>query len=119
MSVVKSYEELRNSALEAIDKKRPSGKFRAVLGYAICSISVGADNVLCSMQETVKQAQLDNIIIETTGCIGMCCREPLLDIFTPEGKQYTYEYVNEKMARAIIISHSMYDEPIKEWLIKD
>ncbi|WDV45890.1 (2Fe-2S) ferredoxin domain-containing protein [Clostridiaceae bacterium M8S5] len=118
MSIVTSYQQLRSEALEAIDKKRPSGKFRAVLGYSICSVSVGANDVLISLQETVKQAELDNIIIETTGCIGMCCREPLLDIYTPEGEKYTYEYVNQKMARAIIISHSMYDEPINEWLIK-
>lgn len=119
MAKVKSYKELREEAVKAIDKKRITGKFRAVLGYAICSVSVGAGNVLTSMQETVKEAELDNMIIETTGCIGMCSKEPLLDIYTPEGERYTYEYVNDKMARAIIISHSMYNEPIKDWLIKD
>ncbi|MTI66831.1 MAG: (2Fe-2S) ferredoxin domain-containing protein [Firmicutes bacterium] len=111
------YKELRQSAEETIEKKK-RGKLRIVLGYAICSVSVGANEVLRALEETVVEAELKDVIIETTGCIGLCSKEPLVDVITKEGKKYTYELVDKKKARAILISHAMYNEPVDEWLIK-
>lgn len=112
------YQQLRESAEEAIKSKKESGKIRAVLGYSICSVSVGANEVLRAMQEVLVEADIHNVILETTGCIGLCYKEPLLDIYMPNGMKYTYELVTPSKARAIIVSHSLYGEPMEEWLLK-
>ena len=112
------YQNLRKSAEEAIKNKRENGKIRAVLGYSICSVSVGANEVLRAMQEVLVEADIDNVILETTGCIGLCSKEPLLDIYMPNGERYTYGLVTPQKARAIVIYHSLYGEPMEEWLLK-
>lgn len=119
MTYMETYQSMRKTAEENIRNKRKKGRLRAVLGYSKCSISVGASNVLRALQEVLSEAEIDDVIIETTGCIGLCSREPLLDIFTSDGERYTYELVTPKMAKAIIISHSLYDENIEEWLLKN
>ena len=118
MSYREIYDELRKSAEESIKNKETDGKIRAILGYSLCSVSVGANEVLRALQEVLVEAEIKNVIIETTGCIGLCSKEPLLDIYMPNGKRYTYEQVTAKKARAIILSHSLYHEDIEEWLIK-
>lgn len=112
------YDRLRTTAENAIENKRKNKKLRFVLGYSMCSVSVGASEVLKALQETLVDASIDNVIIETTGCIGLCSKEPLVDVYTPEGERYTYEFVTPKKARAILISHSLYNEDIDEWLLK-
>ena len=119
MTNIKFYKNLRATAEENIKNKRKKGRIRAVLGYSKCSVNVGANDVLKALQEVLSEAEIKDVIIETTGCIGLCSREPLLDIFTYEGKRYTYELVTPKMAKAIVISHSLYDENIIEWLLKN
>lgn len=119
MTNIKFYQDLRATAEENIRTKRKKGRIRAVLGYSKCSVSVGASDVLKALQEVLSEAELDDVIIETTGCIGLCSQEPLLDIFTSEGERYTYGLVTPKMAKAIVISHSLYDENINEWLLKN
>lgn len=111
------YGYLRERAEESVREKR-KGKIRAVLGYSMCSISVGANGVLESMQQALSDGGLENVIIETTGCQGLCSREPLLDIYMPDGRRFTYELVTPEKARAIIVSHSVSGECINEWLIK-
>lgn len=117
MSYKEFYDKLRKTAEEKIKNKR-NGKIRAVIGYGKCSVSVGAKDVLKAVQEVVEEADIDNVIIETTGCIGLCSKEPLLDIYMPNGEKFTYEFVTAKKARAIIISHVMYGEAMTEWLLK-
>ncbi|WP_425448698.1 (2Fe-2S) ferredoxin domain-containing protein [Dethiothermospora halolimnae] len=111
------YDRLRDSAEDKIDKKR-KGKIRAVLGYSKCSVSVGANEVLKAMQEVLVEGEIEDVIIETTGCIGLCSKEPLLEIYTKDGDRYTYELVTPKKARAIILSHSLYDEELEEYILK-
>lgn len=118
MSYLEIYDRLRECAEKEIKKKRKD-KIRAVLGYSICSISVGANEVLKELQNTLIVEQLDNVIIETTGCNGLCHKEPLLNIITSEGEKYSYEFVTPEKARSILIAHALYDEFIPEYLIKE
>ncbi|SHK11510.1 (2Fe-2S) ferredoxin domain-containing protein [Paramaledivibacter caminithermalis] len=117
MSYKEIYDSLRKKAEEAIDNKR-NGKIRVVLNYSMCSVSVGANEVLKALQEVVAEGQFDDVIIETTGCAGLCSKEPILDVYMPDGERYTYEFVTPKKARAIVVSHTMYDEHIDKWLLK-
>ena len=117
MGYMEAYDAFKEKAKEAIDHKR-KGKIRAVLNYSMCSVGVGANEVLRAMQEVVAEGKYDNVIIETTGCMGICSKEPILDVFMPDGERYTYEFVTPKKARAIIVSHTMYNEQIDEWLLE-
>lgn len=117
MDYMEIYDALRQKAKEAVENKR-KGKIRAVLNYSMCSVSVGANEVLRALQEVVAEGKFHDVIIETTGCVGLCSKEPILDIYMPEEKRYTYEFVTAKKARAIIVSHVMYNEPMDEWLLE-
>lgn len=112
-----TYEQLRKAAEERINSKR-KGKIRVLVCYTSCSIGVGANEVLKSMQETLKYSSIDNVIIETTGCLGICTKEPLVDVYMPDGSKYSYELVDEKKAMIIILSHSQLGKPVEEYLLK-
>ncbi len=112
----KIYDLLRQTAQENLEMKK-SCKIRVVLGYSICSISVGANEVLKELQEALIDLGLDNVLIETTGCIGLCSKEPLLDVYIDNKERYTYEQVTAKKARAILVSHALYEETLEKYLI--
>ncbi|KAB3530701.1 (2Fe-2S) ferredoxin domain-containing protein [Alkaliphilus serpentinus] len=113
-----TYNQLRNAAEDSLAKKNCKGRIRVLLGYSTCSVTVGANEVLKALQEAVAYGQLRNVIIETTGCVGLCSKEPLIDVIMPDDKKFTYELVTPKKAMAIVINHSLYEEDVEEWLIK-
>jgi NADP-reducing hydrogenase subunit HndB len=41
-----------------------------------------------------------------------------VDVYTPDGNKYTYEFVDGEMARKIILSHSELGNPLEEYLLK-
>lgn len=113
----KIYDLLRQSAEEKLKEKK-NCKLRIVLGYSICSMSVGANEVLKELQQSLVDLELDEVLIETTGCAGLCSREPLLDVYTDNNEKYTYELVTPKKARAILVTHALYGEALEKYLIK-
>ncbi|MBN1771769.1 MAG: NADH-quinone oxidoreductase subunit NuoF [Deltaproteobacteria bacterium] len=50
-----------------------------VVGTATCGVAAGANKVLARLQQVVAEKELDVQVTET-GCIGLCYREPLLEV---------------------------------------
>ncbi|MGE5380757.1 MAG: NADH-ubiquinone oxidoreductase-F iron-sulfur binding region domain-containing protein [Methylocystaceae bacterium] len=73
------------------------------VGMGSCGIAAGALPVMEALQSEINFRQAD-IIVEPTGCIGMCYLEPLIDIVTDD-QTYTYGRVTAAMANEILAVH--------------
>ena len=88
-----------------------------VVGLGSCGIAAGARHAYeVFSEEPVIKAK--GIILEPTGCIGACHREPLVEVRETNGKSYLYSEVDEKRAREIIKRHVEKGEVIEDWLVK-
>ncbi|MFO8234230.1 MAG: NADH-quinone oxidoreductase subunit NuoF [Bacteroidales bacterium] len=89
---------------------------KVLVGLASCGIAAGAQKVFDKLQEIKKADKLD-IELKKTGCIGMCYREPLVEIIDENGS-YLYGDVDDQRAVEIMDKHIGSDEPIKEYVVK-
>ncbi len=58
------------------------GKVKIMVGMATCGISAGADKVWKALEGKIAELKLD-VLLEKTGCIGFCQKEPLVDVVYP------------------------------------
>lgn len=86
---------------------------------AKCSISAGAAEVLKAVQDTVKEEVIENVIVEITGCIGLCHMEPILIVEEVDTSKVIYNFVTPKKAKTITLVHGLYGNPVYQWTIKD
>ena len=78
-------------------------KVKIFVGMATCGISAGAEKVFQAIQEEVQKAGLD-WVVDRTGCIGFCQREPLVDVILPGKPRLTYEKMNPEKAKELLRS---------------
>lgn len=88
--------------------------YKITVGMATCGVSAGADRVYKSF-ENLLQGKKD-ISLNMTGCMGMCYREPLVEIFDGKTK-YLYGDVDEKKAQKIFDSHIVNNTPLEELIV--
>ncbi len=87
---------------------------KVIVGLGSCGIAAGAKKVY----NELKQINKDNIFnLDQTSCIGMCYKEPLVEIVDETGS-YIYGDVDEKRAHEIIERHVKGNEIIKDWVVK-
>jgi NADH-quinone oxidoreductase subunit F len=91
-------------------------KPRVLVGLASCGIAAGAQKTFDKINEIKKADNLD-MEVKKTGCIGMCYREPLVEIVDESGS-YLYGEVDEKKAVEILDKHIENEEPIKDYVVK-
>ena len=78
---------------------------KVIIGMGTCGMSAGAQQVYDRMQEILSENP-GTFALSRTGCIGMCYREPLLEV--REGDRRTiYGQVTPETAAAIFDSHVM------------
>jgi NADH:ubiquinone oxidoreductase subunit F (NADH-binding)/(2Fe-2S) ferredoxin/Pyruvate/2-oxoacid:ferredoxin oxidoreductase delta subunit len=102
-------EVLRASALEA--GKRSA---RITVHMGTCGISCGAEKVLKTLKGALEECGRKDIFITSSGCAGMCKKEPLVTIEKLGEEPIRYEEVDEKKAAQIFEQHVLGGEVVKE-----
>jgi len=91
-------------------------KVRITVHMGTCGISSGADKVLNVLQEEIKACKGNGIAITTSGCAGICNREPLVTIEIAGQEPVKYCEVDGEKARRIFEQHVIDGQPVAEWV---
>jgi len=117
---MKSLDELkalREKSLKDIQTRKTDNKPRIIIGMGTCGIAAGARKVISSIMDEVKEKDLD-IVITQTECIGMCEKEPLVDVEMPNEPRITYGHVTAENIKEIILEHIIKGNIVESLVIK-
>ena len=89
---------------DLFDKYSGMEKDRIIIGMGTCGIAAGARNILKTVMEEIDKRDLD-VEVTQTGCIGMCEKEPLIDVKMPNEPSITYGHVTSENVKKIISEH--------------
>ena len=106
-----SYQDLDQLRGEWIEKLETPPQMRVVDGMATCGISAGARQVFDRFKDEFRKRQIDNIILEEVGCIGMCVYEPIVEIFEKGKDKVSYIHVDPDKVTSIIEEHILGGRP--------
>ena len=104
-------EILRSSLLK-------SGKTtaRVTVHMGTCGISSGADKILEILNKEVESSGRKDIVITTSGCAGICNREPLITVETAGQEPIKYAQVDAHKAHQIFHAHVLAGQVVSEWV---
>jgi len=80
-------------------------KVKVIIGMGTCGIAAGAREIMNAVLKELEVRNLHNVAVETTGCIGMCQNEPLLDVIRPGEPRITYCAVTPPDVSRIVSEH--------------
>jgi (2Fe-2S) ferredoxin len=121
MTTIKSLEDLKKAKEEALkkrDAKVASGVAQVIVGMGTCGIAAGARDTMKSILDTIEKESLTGIIVTQTGCIGLCEKEPIVQVVIGEGPKVTYGKVDAEVAKQILHDHVIKGKPVKEHMIQ-
>ncbi len=85
------------------------------VGLGSCGIAAGAHKTFEKIKALKEQENLP-FELQKTSCIGMCYREPLVEI-TDDTGTYIYGDVNEDRAVEVIEKHINQHDPIRDYIV--
>ncbi|MCI0473179.1 MAG: SLBB domain-containing protein, partial [Ignavibacteria bacterium] len=89
---------------------------KVIVGLGSCGIAAGAGKVYDEIKR-IREADNLDFELKKTSCIGMCFKEPLVEIIDETGS-YLYGEVDSKRADEIIEKHIVNFSPVNEYIVK-
>lgn len=72
-----------------------------IIGKGTCGLAAGAQKVEDAIRAELSKLNI-KAKIETTGCVGICAQEPIVDIKLPGGDRFSYSNVTPKIVPKLI-----------------
>lgn len=118
MPKVKSLDELRKL------REQVSGEIATrietgttiIVGMGTCGIAAGARDTMRAILKELDERDI-NAHVRTVGCIGMCAREPLVDIAQAGKARVTYGNITTEMVPRLIEEHLKKGQVVEEWVV--
>ncbi|KPL82743.1 NADH dehydrogenase [Thermanaerothrix daxensis] len=120
MPTIKSLDDLKRIREEALAKRKAkttSGQVQITVAMGTCGIAAGARDTMKAILETIAEKNLEGIIVTQTGCIGLCEREPIVQITVGDQPKVTYGKVTPEVARRILEEHVLKGQVVQDHVV--
>ena len=120
MPTVKTLEDLKKLREEAQEKRRvksASGNIQVIVGMGTCGIAAGARDTMKAILDVIQSDNLSGVVVTQTGCIGLCEKEPIVQVVVGEQPKVTYGKVNGQAARRIMQEHVVGGQAVTDLVI--
>jgi NADP-reducing hydrogenase subunit HndB len=97
-------------------KARTDAATTITIGMGTCGIAAGAREVMHAILDEL-DARGIAAHVTTVGCIGMCSREPLVDIRQGDEARVTYGNISPEMVPKLIEEHLVNGDVVDEWVV--
>ncbi len=108
------------SDLENIRRKmndRTAGCTRIVVGLGTCGQAAGAQQVYDAIRQEIETLHLQDVILEATGCVGICQFEPVVEVYSPDHVRTTYVRMTPERGARMVQQHIQGGNPLAEFTI--
>jgi NADP-reducing hydrogenase subunit HndB len=75
-----------------------------------CGIAAGAREVMDMVLQEIEEAAVSDVIVTTSGCMGLCSKEPLVTVEIVGSDPIKYELMNSAKMRQVFKRHILENE---------
>lgn len=85
-------------------------RVKVTVHMGTCGIASGAKEVMDSLMDEISASGASDIAVTTSGCMGLCSREPLVTVEIVGEEPIKYEYMNPNKMRQVFKRHILQGE---------
>ncbi len=85
-------------------------RVKVTVHMGTCGIASGAKEVMDTLLQEIEASNANDVIVTTSGCMGLCSREPLVTVEVLNQSPIKYEYMNPNKMRQVFKQHILAGE---------
>lgn len=97
--------EMREKARRTLSLREGAGRVRINIHMGTCGIAAGARKIMEATLREVEVGNLADVLVTTSGCAGLCSREPMATVEVVGEPPVKYVDLTEGKMKAIIAEH--------------
>jgi NADP-reducing hydrogenase subunit HndB len=94
-----------------------AGRAKVTVHMGTCGISAGARKIMSTLLAIFEEQGVEDVILTTSGCAGLCSREPMMTVEIKGEAPVKYVDLNEDKTRRIFNKHVLGGETVVDFAL--
>jgi NADP-reducing hydrogenase subunit HndB len=114
---IKDLEEIRKKVRKATLLREGISNAKITVHMGTCGIAAGARPIMNAVIKVVEESGRDDIIVTTSGCAGLCSREPMATVELKGKTPVKYGDLTEDKIKKIFSEHVLKGKIVEEYAL--
>ncbi|MHC4535762.1 MAG: (2Fe-2S) ferredoxin domain-containing protein [Planctomycetota bacterium] len=119
MSKIKpeDLEKIRDRMARTMNLRDGDARAKVTVHMGTCGIAAGARKIMSSLLGLLEEKKVNDVVITTSGCAGLCSREPMLTVELKGEAPIKYVDLDEEKTRKIFSEHVLSGVVVEEYAL--
>jgi len=102
---IQDLAKIREKTKSLMTIREGEGRARVTVHMGTCGIAAGARDIMDALLEEISKANIQDVIVTTSGCAGLCGAEPMMTIEFKNQPPVKYGHLTPEKLRKIFVQH--------------
>lgn len=107
---IDDLKKIKEKVLKDMSLREGDRRVKVTVHMGTCGIASGAKEVWDTLLQEIEAVGVNDVVVTTSGCMGLCSREPLVTVEILNQEPIKYEYINADKMSQIFKKHILKGE---------
>jgi len=114
---VEDLKRIKQSVQGTVNLRDGNYRVKVTVHMGTCGIAAGAREIMNVLLKEVEQRGLQDVILTSSGCAGLCSHEPMMTLETRGEAPVKYVKLDAEKTARIFEDHVMHGNPVVEYAL--
>ena len=102
---IDDLKQMRERAAPTLTLRTGTARARVTIHMGTCGIAAGARDVMAALLNEIEHEGITDVIVTTSGCAGLCSREPMATVEIRNGAPVKYVNLTPETILTVLRQH--------------
>lgn len=114
---IEDLKKIRQQAQGTVTMREGSHRAKITVHMGTCGIAAGARKIMDAFLAEVSRSGSTDVVLTTSGCAGLCSREPMATVEIRGSAPVKYIDLDEAKVKKIFEDHVLKEKPVTEYAL--
>lgn len=114
---IQDLQKIKERTRRTTQLREGAGRAKITVHMGTCGIAAGARNIMDAVLEVVEEQDVSDVIVTTSGCAGLCSREPMVTVEIAQEAPVKYADLTPEKVRKVFMEHILGGKIITEYAL--
>jgi NADP-reducing hydrogenase subunit HndB len=114
---IQDLAKIREKTKSMMTIREGEGRARVTVHMGTCGIAAGARDIMDALLEEISKADIQDVIVTTSGCAGLCNVEPMATVELKNQPPVKYGDLTPEKIKRIFVQHILGGQMVTELVL--
>ena len=114
---IQDLAKIREKTKSLMTIREGEGRARVTVHMGTCGIAAGAREIMDTLLDEISKAKIQDVIVTTSGCAGLCNAEPMATIELKNQPPVKYGDLTPEKMKKIFVQHILGGQMVVELVL--